>query len=342
MKRASFFQLKLPAPAGASPVHFALLVPGFPADSPLPMRSELIVLLATFILAGCGPAAETTSHAVEAAGLTRTFHLHTPPGLIKHKPAPLILVFHGSGDTGAGMERFSKFSQFADREGFIVAYPDAIGANWNDGREAATIFSHLHKVDDVAFTAALIADVSAKHNIDPRRIFAAGFSNGGILAHLLGARLGDKLAAIAAVGGGIAEPLAPQFRPAAPLSVLIIHGTKDPMVPYDGGDVDYGGYGRIVSTAETVRLWTTALAPGAKPEKGTLPDISPGDGCRVSWTHWSVDPPKHQIALFTVDGGGHAWPGGPQFLPVEVIGNVCRDFDATEVIWDFFKKHPKP
>lgn len=287
-------------------------------------------------------AGATSHHSVEAGGLKRSFYVHVPAGLARDKPAPLVFIFHGSGDNGLGMESFSKFSKLADREGFIAAYPDAVSKNWNDGREASAIFSQFTKVDDVAFVSAAIRAINRGHRIDPARIFAAGFSNGGIFVHFLASRLSDQLAAIADLSGGIAEPLAPKFKPESPMSVLMIHGTRDPMVPYGGGDVDFGGFGRIIDTRDALRLWQKRLGTGAPPETGKLADTDSKDQCRVSWTRWSGLKEGTELLAYTIEGGGHTWPGGPQFLPVEVIGNVCRDFDATEVIWDFFKKHPKP
>lgn len=281
-------------------------------------------------------------HSLDAAGLRRSYFLHVPAALTADKPVALVLVFHGSGDSGHGMEAFSKFSELADREKFIVAYPDAIGKNWNDGREVTGISSQFNNVDDVAFAAALIRDVSTAQRVDAKRIFAAGFSNGGIFVHLLAARLGKQLAAVAAVSGGIAEPLAPKFAPVAPVSIFFMHGTKDPFVPYPGGDVDYSNNGRIISTADTVSRWLKTNAADGKPKTGELPDKVTTDNCRVKWSLWPSSKTGAELQLYTIEGGGHTWPGGPQFLPVDVIGEVCRDFDATEAIWDFFKKHPKP
>ena len=279
---------------------------------------------------------------VEAAGMTRSYFLHVPEKLPAGKAAPLVIVFHGSGDTGLGIESMTKFSELADREGFIAAYPNAVAHNWNDGRESTRILSQFNNVDDVAFVDAMITGIAKAHTLDTGRIFATGFSNGGIFAQYLGAQLSMRLAAIAPVSGGIAEPFAPKFKPASPVSVFIIHGTKDPMVPHPGGDVDYGGYGRIIPTDETMRLWTTFCGCAKTPTTGELPDTDPDDKCRVKWSRWSKGQKETEVLLYAVEGGGHTWPGGPQFMPVSIIGHVCRDFDATEAIWDFFKKHPKP
>lgn len=310
-------------------------------------QARLATCAALAGLVFCVPAQDldrgtTTPRSLEAAGLRRNCFLHVPASLPADKPAALVLVFHGSGDTGRGIESLTRFSALADREQFLVAYPDAIGKNWNDGREVTGISSQFNNVDDVAFADALIRDIRSTHRVDPRRIFAAGFSNGGIFVHLLAARLGKQLAAAAVVSGGIAEPLAPKLAPVAPVSLFLMHGTKDPFVPYPGGNVDYSSNGRIITTADTVARWLTTNAADRNPKTGELPDRVATDNCRVKWSVWSSSKTGAELQLYTMEGAGHTWAGGPQFLPVDVIGEVCRDFDATEAIWDFFKKHPKP
>lgn len=284
---------------------------------------------------------DATPSTMAHSGVTRRYWLHVPDGLPPRQKAPLVLVFHGSGGNGAGMESFCHFSEIADREKFIVVYPDAEAKNWNDGREVAGISSQRDNVDDVGFVEALVGEIAKTQQIDRKRIFAAGFSNGGILVHMLGAKLSEIFAAIAPVGGGIAEPFAPRFKPTAAVSVLCIHGSADPFVPYAGGDVDYSDNGRIISTSETVKMWTEHDGTRAGPEAGELTDKDSADHCRVKWTRWSRGQSGTEVLLYTIDGGGHTWPGGPQFLPSAIIGYVCRDFDAAQLIWDFFKKHPK-
>lgn len=308
------------------------------------MIPRLALFLTLTCCAGCAPASETTRHTIEAAGLTRTYYEHLPSGPANDRALPLVIVFHGSGDDGLGMESFGEFSRLADREGFIAVYPNAMSKNWNDGREAAAIFSQFSKVDDVAFVGAMIRMISREHRVDPRRVFAAGFSNGGIFVHYLAAHLSDQLAAIADVSGGIAEPFAALFNPTSPMSVLMIHSTKDPMVPFAGGDVDYGGLGRIIDTAQTVRLWQAHLGMESKAPsaEGRLAKKNPDGPTETHWKKWEGSKPGAELLLYAVEGGGHTWPGGPQFLPVDVIGHVSRDFNATEMIWEFFKSHPKP
>lgn len=309
------------------------------------MPSKSLLPLVALILCSCSHIGAspkgTDDHQLKVGTLTRTYSLHIPTFPPDGKAVPLVIVLHGSGDSGRGIEDMTQFSPLSDREGFIVAYPDALDENWNDGREAADIDSQFHHVDDVGFLSALIDDISKGHRIDPKRIFVTGFSNGGILADYAGAQLADRLAAVAPVSGGIAEPFAAHFKPSGPISVLIIHGDSDKLVPYEGGNVDYKDNGRIIATQDTVERWRRVCGCQAEPAVGDLPDTDTHDHCKVKWSRWSGGRQGTEVMTFIVTGGGHGWPGGPQFLPPSAIGYVNHDFDATSAIWEFFKKHPR-
>jgi polyhydroxybutyrate depolymerase len=308
------------------------------------MLARWLPILALLLSAFSAMAATTRQELVRAAGLARTYQLHIPDLPRKNTKAPLVLVFHGSGADGASMEKLSRFSELADREGFIVAYPDAVEHEWNDGREAAKIPSQAMHVDDVAFVDAIIKQVSAAHPIDPKRIYAAGFSNGGIFAHLLGSKLAYRLAAIAPVSGGLAEPVLRDFKPTAPLSVCIIHGAADKVVPYYGGQVDDHDFGRVIGTKQTANVWTqqpniTFAAPTTK----VLSDTTSNDHFHVKYTRWPSEGGKGtEVVLYTIEDGGHGWPTDPQGAPsILKFWRISHSFDTTTAIWNFFKSHPK-
>src|SRR5215471_18054822 len=127
-------------------------------------------------------ATPTASGSIVVDGRTRTFRLHIPPSLSDTVPAAVVLAFHGGGSDGRAMERFTGFSRLADREGFMVVYPDAVDGNWVDGREGLHTAAHREGVDDIAFIAALLDELERRHSIDAKRIFATGISNGGIFS----------------------------------------------------------------------------------------------------------------------------------------------------------------
>jgi polyhydroxybutyrate depolymerase len=291
------------------------------------------------LIAATPPAAEPRS--ITAGGRTRTYRLHAPATLPKERPAALVLVFHGGEGSGEQIERFLAFDALADREGFLVAYPDAVGGHWNDGRENANFESFQEHVDDVAFVSDLIDAIAKAHPVDPKRVYATGISNGGIFSHYLAARLSTRIAAIAPVAGGVAEPFRARFKPERPVSVLMMNGTEDPLVPYGGGGVRRGTNGRVLETGAAARLW--ADADGCAPAGSeTLPDADPRDGCRVTRRRWTGGREGTEVVLYAFEGGGHTWPGGVQYAPKLLVGRVCHDVDATRTIWEFFRDHPRP
>jgi polyhydroxybutyrate depolymerase len=287
-----------------------------------------------------GASGATVVKSLEAGGETRTYRLRVPPRTgVARAPMALVLVFHGGGGDGRGTERLTRFSELADREGFLVVYPDGLERNWNDGRESWVSNTHRAGRDDLGFVIALIDAIGREYPVDPRRVFATGISNGAIFSHYLAANFAERIAAIAPVVGGIAEPFAPAFKPARPVAVLIIQGTDDPLTPYNGGGIARGARGRILSTDQAIRLWTVRNACQGGEQRRELPDTDPTDGCRVQWSQWSGCRDGADVQLYRMVGGGHTWPGGSQYLPERMIGKVCRDFDATETIWRFFAAH---
>lgn len=305
------------------------------------------VLLAVFLALATLPACAEEEHIVkktlETGGRERAYRLHVPPSYSKENAVPLVLMFHGGGGSSSGMEALTGFGALSDREGFIVAYPDAVEGNWNDGREDFRSESRKLGVDDVAFVAALVDALSAEYAIDAKRVYASGISNGAIMSHCLGARLSRRFAAIAPVVGGMATGVADGFAPEEPVSVLAIQGTDDPLVPYDGGGIGFfGGRGTIVSTARALELWRTHDGCGAEAAVLDLPDTDPEDGTRVLRSTWTGGTNGTEVVLVRIEGGGHTWPTGPQYLPRSVIGRTSKDIEATAVIWEFFARHAKP
>jgi polyhydroxybutyrate depolymerase len=299
------------------------------------------IVAATLAVGGPAARAQTVSRILSIGGLERHYRLHIPPHLPRDGTAALILVFHGRGGDGAGMERLTGFSALADRDEFAVAYPDGIGRSWNDGRVIAGSAAQRRSINDLGFVTALMDTLTVELRLDPRRIFATGLSNGAAFSHYLAANLARRIAAIASVAGGLPAPFARQFAPEAPVSVLVIQGTADPVVPYAGGAVAGGRLGSELGAKATALRWEDADGIRAEAAAGELPDTDPTDGCRARWQRWSGGRKRTEVWLYTLVGGGHTWPGGPQYLPQRLVGRVCRDFDATFAIWDFFSRHGK-
>lgn len=282
--------------------------------------------------------AGSISRRIDVQGQPRTYALYVPASASKSAPAPLVIALHGGLGQGRSMESLSGFSRLADREGFLVAYPDGLRRHWRDGR---TMPSGMiaEAADDVAFIAALLDDAATLHALDARRIYATGMSNGAIFAHYLALKLGDRIAAIAPVAGGIATEVALDFHPVAPVSVLMINGREDPLVPYNGGAVAKT-HGSIVSAERALHLWLDADDLHGEPHVRTVAAKKAGD-CTELWRTWSGGRDGSATTLISLAGGGHTWPGGKPYMPAFVVGAVCPELDATRTIWEFFRQHVK-
>jgi polyhydroxybutyrate depolymerase len=298
-------------------------------------RTSPFAFLAFALLAGCSVPSDKLS-LTTPDHRERVYRLYVPPTL-PSGPRPLVVVLHGGGGSGRQMERFLELDALAEKEGFLVAYPSGLDNGWNDGRETDKVQSQADHVDDGAFIAAMLDEIARQHAVDAKRIYATGISNGGFFAHYLANRFPDRFAAIAPVVGGIAPLVAADFGKGA-VAVLIIQGTEDPLVPYGGGDVARDR-GKLIDTVAAARLW--AKRNGCVTESGDAdePDVDHDDGCKVRRRVWLGG--EAPVVLRSVVGGGHTWPGGSQYFPKSVIGAVCRDFDATKDIWEFFKANPK-
>jgi polyhydroxybutyrate depolymerase len=302
-----------------------------------------LFLLALFVVA-CReevltPARNYTD-SIQSGGLERTFLVHVPPTSNATRPMPLLIVLHGGGGTGQGMVSltYGGFNTLADNEKFIVVYPDGIDNQWNDGREGNFTVVNREEIDDVGFISALIDHLSQKHKIDGKRIYVTGISNGAFMSYRLACELSNKIAAIAPICGAMPLDSVSQCSPTRPISVLVISGTEDRLVPWDGGSV-IGGRGRILSVPDSVQYWVTHDQCSATPVITMEADTDPQDGTRVRKEVYGQGKDGTEVILYAIEGGGHTWPGGYQYLSEAIIGRTCRDIDANTVIWDFFKKH---
>lgn len=281
--------------------------------------------------------------------MERTFHIHFPQSYIKSLRLPLVIAMHGRGGEGESMILVTRrgFNQLADRDGFIVVYPDGIEKNWNDGRldEEADDRAHKENIDDVGFISALIDKMIKDYNVNPKRIYVTGISNGAIMSYRLACELSSKITAIAPVDGNIPYLLLHECSPSRAVSVLAINNVDDPLVPFEGGEI-WGHFhrvklGRVLSVNESISFWVHKDKCSAIPFIEQEPDRDPTDGTRVLRKEFTKGIDKTEVILYKIDGGGHTWPGGLQYLPAWLIGKTSRDIDANEVIWNFFKKHTR-
>jgi polyhydroxybutyrate depolymerase len=269
---------------------------------------------------------------LSVGGLVREYLISAPAF---RGPRPTVIVLHGTVQTGQIMMHTTGLEPLVDREGLVAVYPNGLAMQWNDGRAAAAIWGPR---DDVAFLRALVAHLVRTGVADPHRVYVLGFSNGGMMALRMMCEATDVFAALAVIGASLPLEIAPGCRPTAPMPSLVMNGTADPFVPYEGGQVVLHG-GIVLSTDQTLRFIRGVNGCSNSAQLAHIPDIDPYDGSAVvvvRWTHCASGAP---VVLYRVEGGGHRIPNPDPGMPVldVVLGRMNHDFDAAQAIWSFFK-----
>ena len=300
------------------------------------MRRGMLFVLMLLLLTQIRPAAAAlgslASAQINFGGEARTFRTYIPAGLPGKAVAPLLFVLHGSAGSGEDMIAITQhgFERIADKEKFVVVYPDALERRWNEQDGTA---------DDAGFLLAIVDKLAAESLIDKNRIFIAGISNGGMMAQRLACEHANRIAGIATVAGTLPEKLAKVCKPARPVPVLLIHGTADPIVPWNGGPVaGFAEFGVVLSGLDTVAVWKDNNHCRDAAVTTTSADRDPQDGTRIRMERFANCAAGSSVSVLIVEGGGHTWPGGFQYLPERFIGRTTREIDANQVIWDFFRQ----
>lgn len=279
---------------------------------------------------------------VNVAGADRTFTVVAAADAFTARP--LVLVFHGSRQTGDTHRAFTgeMFDELAASGAAVVAYLDGYRGNWNDARRESWFPARRADVDDIGFTRAVIDKLTAERRIDSQRVFAVGYSNGGQLVIRLVHEAPGLLAGAAVIAATMPAPenfLLTDVRP-APLPVLLIHGTKDPIVAYNGGGFTWWQRrlfkvgGTSWSAPRTAEYFATRNGITAAPSTTRLPTSAADDPTYVERTDYREDgrPP---VVLYTVHNGGHTVPG-PANAPA-LIGRTSHGIDTAALLDTFFE-----
>src|ERR1035437_3734937 len=268
------------------------------------------------------PAAGNHNESLEVGAGTsktaRTFVVHVPPGFDGKSKLPVVIMLHGAGGSGTDAIAQTGWGAKSDRQGFIAVFPDgtppraALAAQfltnprlWNDGSGRGA--TGVEKVDDLGFISAMIDYLEARYAADPARIYCTGFSNGASMTFSVGLNLSNRIAAIAPVSGHLWYR---EKQLTYPVSLLFIIGRDD-----------------------ALKEWERMLGCG--------PEVQTARGNGVLEITYNRCVKGGEVEYYAVRGLGHVWPGGLNQLPKNWVGKPSNNLNATDVIWEFFKTHPR-
>lgn len=270
------------------------------------------------------------------AGVARSY-LRYLPARLPPSAVPLVIVLHGGTEdasiTASPARATAAWRDLADLEKFAVVYPDGLDNRWRDCRSDATL---LPPADDTAFVAALIDRIASERAIDLQRVYVTGSSNGGMMSYRIAAELANQVAGVGAVIANVpVDPLRTcPARPAEALSVVIMNGTSDPLMPFAGGALPVSGAGTVLSATATRDYWVGVNGCSTRAIVENLPDLAPDDGSTVTRETYADCQGGHTVAFYRVNGGGHDMPSR-RYLSGALRQN--RDIEGANEIWGVLK-----
>jgi polyhydroxybutyrate depolymerase len=269
-----------------------------------------------------GLAQQTIDYTITHDGLQREYILYVPALYTGDEPVPLLCNFHAIGSNAQQQMAFGDFRPIADRDGFLVAHPNGTDIQFGD---RGWNIGPADDPDDVGFIAAMIDSIAAEYSIDRERVYATGMSEGGFFSHHLAGLLSGGIAAIASVAGTMLQNMVDVYGPVHPTPVLQIHGTEDPVVPYEESLLPY------LTVAEVLQYWVDYNNCSQTPIITQVPDPNPDNPITVEHFLYEGGDNGVTVEHFKVTGGTHAWPR----ITGEGGGN---DIDASEEIWKFLSR----
>jgi polyhydroxybutyrate depolymerase len=343
-------------------------------------RSARTVAIVSMLFIAHVLCAQETKEKVTVDDVDRTFMVRLPTGYDSQRHYPVVILLHGMNQDADDMERLTRFDELADKDGVIAVYPFAEHGRWNVGvqapeRRPMTMGPSRHRgyggypgggggyprgggyppsqqpssrqpeeqkrsapADDVAFVNQMLDHLGTKFSVDASRIYVAGLSEGALMSLRLGCSLSDRIAAVAAVGADM--PKAMICLPSRAVPTLIMDGTSDPVVPYNGG-TEHNLNLPVISAEDSAKAWAKIDRCAEKPQKDKISSKGKG-GMETKVDTYTGCQQEARVVLYSVKGGGDTWPGGEQYEVEKTIGKTSQDLNANETIWSFLVTQKLP
>jgi polyhydroxybutyrate depolymerase len=288
----------------------------------------LPVALILALLVYCA-VADKTNGTIVSSGATRRYLLYVPKTYDRSKPSPLVISIHPAATWPAVEMATSRWNDLAEQHRFIVVYPAGRGVFFGGFGPGPNVW--YGEPEDVRFVLDLIDKLRSEYNIDRSRIYANGMSNGGAMAIQLSCELPNRIAASGSVAG--AYPQSMDLCPnSEPVPVIMFHGTADKLAPYQGGKSPVAPFPFAKTPDWAGRIAQRNKCVGNPIDSRIAPSIR-----RLAYTNCAENA---EVVLYTVDGGGHTWPGGKHWAEW-IAGRTTDDINASRTMWEFYVQHPR-
>ena len=270
---------------------------------------------------------QTINGTITHDNLQREYILYVPATYTGESPVPLLFNFHGYTFTAKDQMQYGDFRAIADTAGFIIVHP--LGTLFNGNTHwSVGGWTKGSTADDVGFTESLLDSLTSEYNVDLKRVYSTGFSNGGFFSFLLACQVSHKFAAVASVGGSMTPLIYTNCNPTHPMPILQIHGTNDGVISYNGGTWAW-------PINDLLQYWTRHNNGNTNSIKMDIPDKDTNDGSTVEHIIFRGEDIGVTVEHFKITGGLHTWPGTTRFTG----SGTNQDINAADEIWKFFSSY---
>tara|TARA_B100000700_G_scaffold321605_1_gene421231 strand:+ start:286 stop:1194 length:909 start_codon:yes stop_codon:yes gene_type:complete len=293
-----------------------------------------IPFLLLFMLISCGneETGIVEERVIEHEGLERSFLIYVPTNIKEN--APLVVAIHGYTSSAKTLMGYSGINQVADKEGFLVAYPQGTkDSRDNNFFNVGYEFHSDSKVNDVNFIREIVLNLTKDYKLNSKRVFATGMSNGGDMSYLLACTSSDLFTAVAPVAGVMMKDTLENCNPVKKIPIFEIHGTKDSISKFEGDMNNEDKWGAYYDLPSTIEFWVNKHALNEK-ETIQLENKNTEDGTTITFERYWSDESQQEVWFYIVNDGNHTWPGMTGLFS----RTANQDINSAEEIWKFFSK----
>jgi polyhydroxybutyrate depolymerase len=278
------------------------------------------------------------SHTILFEQRQRTFYYSVPDKI--DQPIPIVFCFHGAGSSAKHHMRITKFDKLTEEKRIITVFPEAVHFDpadrmtkqWNEGREKNAAYQH--GVNDVGFVLELINWLKHRYPVDETRIYATGFSNGSAFSLRLAFECQDVFAGVGGVSGPLVKDLAGTRDWERSMPLIFMMGTDDTLVPYDGRYDSTYMIDQLLSAEETVQFFSDSWGTGLTDSQEKVIEDEKLSVMKTAYHQGD----EEKVVFYSIEGGGHTWPGGPLSQASSLTGTVADQLDATKELFDHLIK----